>query len=82
MNKFNKLREKPLQRKLCVTEERTQRRHQKMERLPMLMDCRINTVEIAILSKAISMFNVILINIPKTFFTTTEKLILNFIAKK
>jgi hypothetical protein len=53
-----------------------------MERLPMLMDCRINTVEIAILSKAISMFNVILINIPKTFFTTTEKLILNFIAKK
>jgi hypothetical protein len=52
-----------------------------MERSPMLMDWQINVLKMAILAKSIYMFNAVLIKIPMTLITETEKSTLNFISK-
>jgi hypothetical protein len=52
-----------------------------MERSPMLSIGRINTVKMAILSKAVYKFNTISIKIPTQFFKDMERTILNFTWK-
>jgi hypothetical protein len=50
-----------------------------MERPPMLMDCRINIVKMAVLQKATYRFNAIATKIPTQFFTELGKAICKFI---